>query len=663
MIAYGFFFCQQPTWVLGVLQWLGPSCTCATVPLETAATGIHNPPMAAPADQTPLEILNIGTARAHYAAAYDAAQGPGARLEAGNNALVDYLNRCAILMTSAADIDVLRARESKVQPGSIELFRQPLKSFITACGKVGDFPQLAKGLAELVAMPGTATAVVKDTRSHKSEATETRIGYVWANSVRRREAADLVFMPPPISAAASSNFNSYTGPGIARGVGDASGHAVGVFLEHVTERICKGNRGLAEWVLNWCAGLIQRPGEKVLTSLVMRGERGSGKGLLVQTLRKIVGSSYVRQPAGKDSILGRFNSSIDGCLLLFMDELSWAGNHEEGEVLKRLTTEEFLDIERKYQEAAPVRNLCHILIASNNDWVVPCGELERRFTIVDTSDELSKNKKLGQEVHAQLSEGINDIAEYLYQFNYRPKLANVIFATDALADQQAFSFTGVKGYWLNCLASRALIGAPEPARYSLFGDEPMRVKTSTLHAAYSEAMKVNRNHTVKDSQLVKELKTLCPSMKKVSFGAQGKQGDGYEFPMHETAIDEFRAQTGFMGAVGDFAAAAAPTPTLAEEPSAGEAAAVEDSAVDSDGAQADKELDDWLDELCDEAEIKLEAAAAVPVSQLVPANTRVHSEPLATVPPAGRTKKAKAARQPAQVIARLTAEEFDALVL
>ena len=152
-------------------------------------------------------------------------------------------------------------------------------------------------------------------------------------------------------------------------------------------------------------------------------------------------------------------------------------------------------------------------------------------------------------------------------------------------------------------------------------------------------------------------------MKKVSFGAQGKQGDGYEFPMHETAIDEFRAQTGFMGAVGDFAAAAAPTPTLAEEPSAGEAAAVEDSAVDSDGAQADKELDDWLDELCDEAEIKLEAAAAVLVSQLVPANTRVHSEPLATVPPAGRTKKAKAARQPAQVIARLTAEEFDALVL
>jgi hypothetical protein len=46
-----------------------------------------------------------------------------------------------------------------------------------------------------------------------------------------------------------------------------------------------------------------------------------------------------------------------------------------------------ITIEPKYVQAFPVKNMLHIMMASNSDWVVPAGPGARRYAVFDVSNE------------------------------------------------------------------------------------------------------------------------------------------------------------------------------------------------------------------------------------------------------------------------------------
>ena len=70
------------------------------------------------------------------------------------------------------------------------------------------------------------------------------------------------------------------------------------------------------------------------------------------------------------------------CSLLFADEAYWPGDKAgEGE-LKRLITEPTLVIEPKGVDSFQVRNSLHVIIAGNEEWLVPASGDERRFAVV-----------------------------------------------------------------------------------------------------------------------------------------------------------------------------------------------------------------------------------------------------------------------------------------
>ena len=54
--------------------------------------------------------------------------------------------------------------------------------------------------------------------------------------------------------------------------------------------------------------------------------------------------------------------------------------------LKRLITEPTLLIEGKGRDAISVENMLHVVIASNEDWIVPASEGERRWVLNEVSD-------------------------------------------------------------------------------------------------------------------------------------------------------------------------------------------------------------------------------------------------------------------------------------
>lgn len=154
---------------------------------------------------------------------------------------------------------------------------------------------------------------------------------------------------------------------------------------HVSQVLCDGDDKHASYVLKWIAWMFQNPDKRAEVAIVFRGGKGTGKGVLGRALRTACGQHGLHISSSK-MLVGDFNSHLRDCIFLFADEAFWAGDKQGEGSLKRLITEDTLMIEAKGRDAVQVRNMLHVLMASNEDWVVPTSIDERRYAVFDVSD-------------------------------------------------------------------------------------------------------------------------------------------------------------------------------------------------------------------------------------------------------------------------------------
>lgn len=152
--------------------------------------------------------------------------------------------------------------------------------------------------------------------------------------------------------------------------------------------LCRSDSESYEYVLNWLARAVQKPGEPARTALVFKGPKGCGKGSLGRSFVRLFGI-HGRHVSSMDAISGRFNSHLQDCCAMFADEAYWPGNKSHEGTFKALITEPRLHYEAKGLTPTSGRNCIHILIASNDDWVVPAGvEAERRYAVFEALNEI-----------------------------------------------------------------------------------------------------------------------------------------------------------------------------------------------------------------------------------------------------------------------------------
>ena len=151
---------------------------------------------------------------------------------------------------------------------------------------------------------------------------------------------------------------------------------------HIRDVICGGDADLDAYVMNWLARMVQKPGEPGQVALVLRGDRGAGKGTLGEALGDIFGRHgiHLNDP---QQLSGQFTGHLAGKVFVFADEAVFAADRSSTSRLKAMITEQRVPMERKGIDIVQVRNCAHILMASNDAWVVPAGTLERRFCVID----------------------------------------------------------------------------------------------------------------------------------------------------------------------------------------------------------------------------------------------------------------------------------------
>jgi hypothetical protein len=266
---------------------------------------------------------------------------------------------------------------------------------------------------------------------------------------RKQYLGGVVFAPGQLLPA--DTYNLWQGFAVEPVQGDWS-----YLRDHILYVICNGDKNLGAYLIGWMAKAVQEPGKQGEVAVVMRGGRGTGKGTFANWFGKLFGQHFMYLTNAKH-LVGNFNAHLRDAVVVFADEAFFAGDKSHASVLKGMITDPFITIEAKYKNAVTARNIIHLLMASNEDWVVPAGQDERRFCVVELCSAVKQNHKYFEEINKQMENG--GLAAMLYDLqNHDLTGFNVraVPTTNALVDQKIKSLTGTEA-WLYDVLQRGEI--------------------------------------------------------------------------------------------------------------------------------------------------------------------------------------------------------------
>lgn len=259
-------------------------------------------------------------------------------------------------------------------------------------------------------------------------------GAFWIDHPQRRQYETIVFAP---GREIDDAYNLWRGFACDSLPGDK--HEP--FLRHVRDNVCSGNPEHYNYLIGWMARLVQQPDGPGEVAVVLRGKRGTGKSFFAKVLGGLFGRHYL-QVSDSKHLVGSFNAHLRDTVLLFGDEAFFAGDKKHESVLKTLVTEEHLVIEGKGVDAEAAPNYVHLILASNEDWVVPAGLDERRFFVMEVGEGNKQDHAYFKKIKDDLDNGgIEHLLHYLLTYDLNDYEVRQVPQTAALQEQKIMSMS------------------------------------------------------------------------------------------------------------------------------------------------------------------------------------------------------------------------------
>jgi hypothetical protein len=357
---------------------------------------------------------------------------------------------------------------------------------------------------------------------------------VWLESPKRQSYGGITFLP---GKDAGDHFNLFQGFAVEPAEGDCS-----LYLEHIRDNICSADDELYEYVIHWMADAIQNPNTRPGVALAIRGQQGVGKGVFVNMFARLFGPHFI-QVTQSSHLVGNFNGHQKDKLLVFADEAFWAGNKQAEGVLKGLVTEDTLSIEMKGVDVGQFPNFIRLILATNNEWVVPASAEQRRFVVIDASAaRMQDTAYFGAVIQQMENGGLAALMHHLQSLDLEGVNLRKIPQTDALADQKLRSLDSV-ATWLHGCLNNGGIEEAETSSSTYFHDWPKTFKTVRMYNAYlGHCKRVGQSHPVRNTVFGKSLTKYLPSVSKRRAGGENRQHI-YILPPLDQARQEFALTT------------------------------------------------------------------------------------------------------------------------
>jgi hypothetical protein len=303
---------------------------------------------------------------------------------------------------------------------------------------------------------------------------------MWMASPCRRSCTSVVFDPsvPPSAAnranlTSGSTFNLWAGFRITCEKAIAAGKKISIrkmsqlrlaiapFLDHIRIIWCREDEELYSYVLCVLASMIQRPWFKLGVALVLLGEEGAGKGIiLTEFIAKIIGLYHYSHVTGLSGVCGSFNgSALATACVVFIDE-SATGSKLDIAKLKTLITEPTHILNNKYTPAVEVRSFTNFILASNSERAVEIDPKGRRFCVLQPDNRYCGTQREGRAEYFKklLAVPVELVAMFLYQVDLTGFDPRQVPATDMQRTQKRLSLekNGADLWLLRCIEVRML---------------------------------------------------------------------------------------------------------------------------------------------------------------------------------------------------------------
>ena len=342
---------------------------------------------------------------------------------------------------------------------------------------------------------------------------------LWRSDINRAEYLEGARLVPPEEHCPKGVFNLWQGFAVDPVKADVS-----LWRKFVLNVICGGHEGYALWLEDWIADMYQNVGSPQGVAIVMRGAEGIGKGTFANVLGHLMGGHY-RHVTQESQLTGRFNAHFSDSSLIFADELIWGGDKKHKGALYAIITEKYLMVERKNFDAVPMRNHNRMIVASNNNWVVPTGLDGRRWFVLDVVDTYKSNAPFFSRLRNWLSKGgYEAILEYYLNRKIQSNLRKAP-VTSGLIDQKMAGADTITSWWVSVL---------ERGSVTEYGEWKESVLKTQVVGSYLGFCRERSKTPQYDSVLFRELYSLVPGVR----AHRAKDDDGnrhqcIEFPSLE----------------------------------------------------------------------------------------------------------------------------------
>lgn len=326
------------------------------------------------------------------------------------------------------------------------------------------------------------------------------LGKWWLEHEQRRQYKSIVFAP---GREIEDSYNLWRGFGCQALPGDCD-----LFLQHVRDNLCQSNEEYYKYLLGWMARLVQKPDLPGQVAVVIRGKMGTGKGFFARTLGRLFGRHYL-QVSDPKHLVGSFNAHLRDCCLLFGDEAFYAGDKKHESVLKTLITEEHIAVESKGVDVETASNCIHLIMASNESWVVPVGLQDRRFFVIDVGDHKMKDSAYFGKIQDQLDHGgYEALLYYLLNYDLSDYNVRIVPQTSALLEQKTLSYSAEEEWWYSKLREGRIL-----YEHASWATEVLNELLIADYVDYLQQFNIAKRGNA--TRLGQFLKKACPNLSKV----------------------------------------------------------------------------------------------------------------------------------------------------
>jgi len=272
--------------------------------------------------------------------------------------------------------------------------------------------------------------------TEKEKVVKTSFIMTWLNDENIRRYRKMVFRPPPAEYD-PEDFNTWRDfeqerVELPSNFDIESDIHIQMFREFIFN-LFGGVEENIDFFIAWCANIIQNPSKRSCICLVLYSmEEGAGKNMIIKTIEKCIGKSYVNYISDVgNQLFGKHAAAEMNKLLVVLNEVKGKDTYSNTDLFKTRITDDVREVELKGKEMMQINNYASYVINTNNVNMVNCGDNDRRFCVLDCNNKKLADKQYFKNYEYTINqnpEAIRCIYEYLKTFDIEQVVPDLIFS-------------------------------------------------------------------------------------------------------------------------------------------------------------------------------------------------------------------------------------------